>query len=38
MRCPRTPTVDRALSVITSQREWGDFGFTEEELRARFGP
>jgi Sulfotransferase family len=32
---PEEPTVDRALSVITSQREWEDFGFTEDELRAR---
>jgi hypothetical protein len=31
------PTVDRALAVITAQREWADFGFTEDELRARFG-
>jgi len=26
----------RLLATITSQREWGDFGLTEEELLARF--
>jgi hypothetical protein len=30
-------TVDRALAVITAQREWADFGFAEAELRERFG-
>jgi hypothetical protein len=33
---PDDPTVDRAIAVITAQREWADFGFTEDELRARF--
>ncbi|MBA2523376.1 MAG: sulfotransferase [Solirubrobacterales bacterium] len=30
------PTPEKLLAVITSQREWGDFGLTEEELLARF--
>ena len=29
-------TPDALLKVIVSQREWGDFGLTEEELRGRF--
>jgi hypothetical protein len=33
---PDDPTVDRAIAVITAQREWADFGFSEEELRRRF--
>jgi Sulfotransferase family len=33
---PDDPTVDRAIAVITAQREWADFGFSEEELRERF--
>ena len=32
---PATP--ERLLATITSQREWGDFGLTEEELLERFG-
>ena len=31
---PATP--ERLLATITSQREWGDFGLTEEELLERF--
>jgi hypothetical protein len=30
-------TPEALLKVIVSQREWGDFGLTEEELRERFG-
>jgi hypothetical protein len=30
-------TPERLLATITSQREWGDFGLTEEELLERFG-
>ena len=30
-------TPERLLKTITSQREWGDFGLTEEELLERFG-
>ncbi len=29
------PTVDVFCEVITAQREWGDFGFDEQTLRAR---
>jgi hypothetical protein len=31
------PTPERLLATITRQREWGDFGLTEEELLERFG-
>ncbi len=31
------PDADTFVEVITSQREWGDFGFDAETLRARFG-
>lgn len=30
------PTPEALLATITSQREWGDFGLTEEELLERF--
>ena len=30
------PTPEMLLATITSQREWGDFGLTEEELLKRF--
>jgi sulfotransferase family protein len=32
----RTPTPESLLATITRQREWGDFGLTEEELLERF--
>ncbi len=31
-----SPSPERLLATITSQREWGDFGLTEEELLERF--
>ena len=31
-----SPTPEALLATITSQREWGDFGLTEEELLTRF--
>jgi hypothetical protein len=32
----RDPTPESLLATITRQREWGDFGLTEEELLERF--
>ncbi len=32
----RSPTPESLLATITKQREWGDFGLTEEELLERF--
>ncbi len=32
----RSPTPEALLATITKQREWGDFGLTEEELLERF--